>query len=217
MTPSPKCTRCHLLPVNFASDDDVQELRRQRRLCGWNFDDDTFARWRDEMDAKLKGLFWVTIPDGDKSSSRIIRTGHISLDSTTHPPDLELANPDKSTLTISTFFILPEYRSLGVGRAAMDILEQYARQEPYGAPHCSSIAINTLSREYSEDPEKAKEVASMMDQEGRKIEVPEKGRSNEDWYAKRGYVKWKQQPQYSVVMPDGRLYQLIAVYMRKML
>lgn len=184
---------------------DFEELRQQRVLCGWNYAEPVLIQWREMMDVKQKALFWIFSIDGMKT------VGHISLDSTSEVPDLELANPDKSVLTIATFFIKSEWRELGLGRAAMDILEDWATKAPYGSPNCRYIAINTLSKKYIEDD--AAEWRGIWAKLGKS--TPSKGRSVQSWYESRGYVKWKEQPKYLEKTLDGHDIKLIAVYLRK--
>jgi len=160
------------------------------------------------MSKKTKSLFWITIPSTPESKPH--RAGHISLDSVAEPPDLDLANPDKSVLTIATFFIDPSFRSGGLGRTTMELLESYATKEPYGSPHCKIVAVTTLSRRYWEDDE----YRSVWALTGR--ETPVRGSSNEDWYSRMGYVKWKEEPRYKQKPgPNGEEVKLFASFLRK--
>lgn len=211
MTRSTNGNPCTLIPMNLHDPLEFEVLSQQRVICGWNYEPKIIAAWREMMDQGLKSLFWISLPDGT-------RAGHISLDSADrYSPDdtldLELANPDRSVMTITTFFIRHEYRSGGLGRAAMDILEDYATQEPYGSPHCRAITVNTLSRKYYEDD--AEEWRGIWKRlVGRK--APPRGRSNEDWYHRRGYVTWKEIPKYKENRTiDGSEITFLAVFMRK--
>ncbi|EON62034.1 hypothetical protein W97_01253 [Coniosporium apollinis CBS 100218] len=196
-----------LRPMNLYDEAEFEELLKQRVICGWNNQPANIVRWREMMDSKQKSLFWIVLPDTNT------RVGHISLDCATDPPDLELANPDKSVLTISTFFILPEYRSTGLGRLAMDVMEDLATKEPYGSPNCRAIAVHTLDRRYTEgDSEEWRKWAKL-----RQGQLPPKGRSTEDWYARRGYVKWREEPRYPEKTLDGQDILLNAVFLRKRL
>lgn len=196
-------SKCVLEAMNLYDQSQIDELLRQRKICGWADTQDYIVSWRDSMDAKIKSMFWIK-----PASQPDIRVGHVSLDCEAEPPDLELANPhDKSVLTIARFFILEEHRRGGLGRAVMETLESLATKEPYGSPNCHTIAITTLSRRYAED-----------DQERAKYEALEgkppapKGLSNEDWYTRMGYVKWKDLPLYEQKNgPD----KYVAAFMRK--
>lgn len=157
------------------------------------------------MATKTKSFFWIK-----PESQPDLRVGHISLDSEAEPPDLELANPhDKSVLTIARFFVLLEHRGTGIGRAAMEMLESRAQCEPYGSPNCKAVAISTLSRKYWEDDEYRNEFKWLTGSDPRP-----RGTSNEDWYARMGYVKWKEVPTYECLRPDRKL---LAVYMKKII
>jgi GNAT superfamily N-acetyltransferase len=200
-------TKCKLLPINLHDTTQFDELRHQRFLCGWY--QDHVSQWRDEMDAKLKSMFWIHAKKSAEDDYEL--AGHISLDSQASPPDPELANPDRSVMTISTFFVFPKYRSGGVGRAAVETLEGYATQEPYGSPKCKAIALTTVSRRYTEDD--GEEWRGMYKKRG--MEAPIKGRTNEDWYVRQGYVKFKEEPRIRERLLDGTEVILLASFLRK--
>ncbi|ROV96239.1 hypothetical protein VMCG_07721 [Cytospora schulzeri] len=199
---TPAQSKCTLEPMNLHEQAQADELLQQRKLCGWDDTPEFMAKFRDAMDARTKSLFWI------KSTSQPdLRVGHISLDSESHPPNLELANPhDKSVLTIATFFILPEHRGGGLGRAAVENLEKWATTEPYGSRNCKAIALTCISRKYAEDDEMREEYRRMAG-----VEPVPKGASNEGWYSRMGYTKWMEAPLYPG--PDG--YKFLATYLRK--
>lgn len=196
-------SKCILETMNLYDQTQIDELLRQRKICGWADTLDYIISWRDSMNAKMKTMFWIK-----PASQPDLRVGHVSLDCEAEPPDLELANPhDKSILTIARFFILEEHRRGGLGRAVMETLEDLATKEPYGSPNCHTIAITTLSRRYAEnDQERAKYEAI----EG-KPAAP-RGLSNEDWYKRMGYVKWKDEPKYEA---KNGLDKYVAAFMTK--
>lgn len=207
-----KAPTSFLEPINLHNGFEYGELRRQRVLCGWNHDVKTIEKWKKEVDAKTRSLFWITLPatDGQPSPNRV---GHISLNSELEPLELELANPDKSVMEISAFFVLPEYRYGGIGRAAVEMLESYATKEPYGSPNCKAVTVNTISKRYTEnDGEEWRGVYAR-----RGLEAPPKGKSVEDWYASMGYVKWKEEPRYPDHLLDGTEVKIIASFMKKTL
>lgn len=196
-------SKCTLEPIDLHDRAQADELLRQRVLCGWAMTPDCIDAWRDAMDARTKGFFWIKAP-----SRPGLRAGHVSLDSEADPPDPELADPrDGSVLTVARFFVLPEHRGAGLGRGAMETLEAYAREAPYGSPACRAIALDTLSRRYTEDDEHRAQWEWLTG-----LPVRARGTSNEDWYARQGYVKFKEVPKYECIR-EG--HKLIAVYMRK--
>ncbi|KAH8424993.1 uncharacterized protein LDX57_002739 [Aspergillus melleus] len=220
-----------LIPVNLADGKEYTEFQRQRTICGWSFSDETLAFYREKQEQKLKSLFWITIPDPDAPSMVVttsacgttesepteteaystLRAGHISLDAYNDPPhDLDLAAADKSTLAIQNFFLLPEYRKLGLGHAAMDRLESLARTEPYGSPNCQFLALSTLSKRYiyQEGPEWRDLWAKFG------MEVPEF--SAHAWYETRGYELFKEEPRYPITSEDGKIeVKLVLAFLRK--
>jgi GNAT superfamily N-acetyltransferase len=193
--------------MNLHDKGQFEELYRQRVLCSW--DKDCVPAWRDAMDAGFKSLFWIHTNDSTEDSPQI--AGHISLDSSASPPDPQLARSDRTLMTICTFFILPELRSGGLGRAAMELLESYATKEPFGSPKCEAIALTTISRRYTEDD--GDEWRGIYKRRGMKL--PTKGRSLEDWYVRQGYVKFKEEPRYHDRMLDGTELVLLASFLRK--
>ncbi|KAH7120268.1 hypothetical protein B0J13DRAFT_457336 [Dactylonectria estremocensis] len=204
---------CRLEPMDLHDPDEFSELLRQRTLCGWNKDPSKIEQWRDEMANKTKSLFWIvpTHLTGVPPPQRYV--GHIALCSISE--DLELANPDKSVFTFDTLFILPEHRGGGLGRAAIQALEACAREEPYGSPNCKAMTVKTISRKYREDDE-CRDIYMRLNSR-RGMGPPEKGTSQEDWYARMGYVKWKEEPGYWTTLVDGTKILLDEVSMRKRL
>ncbi|KAK1770203.1 hypothetical protein QBC33DRAFT_530407 [Phialemonium atrogriseum] len=202
-------TKCLLVPMDLHNPAEFDEFLRQRISCGWDKEVEIIEGCRKRMDDKTKFLFWIVPAELAESPGTSRFAGHISLQTTAHPPDLELANPDKTVLMISTFFILPEYRRGGLGRAAVQALEERARVEPYGSPACRALALTALSRRYTEDDEWRGFYAE------RGMEAPDKGSSIEDWYTRMGYVKWKEEPRYRDKLQDGTEIVLLASFLRK--
>lgn len=195
----PKCT---LEPMDLLELAQAEELLRQRKICGWSDTPEHIADWQAAIARKAKSLFWIK-----PASQPDLRIGHISLDSEAHPQDLELANPiDKSVLSISGLFVLPEHRGGGIGRAAIEALEKVATVEPYGSRNCKTVALTTLSRRYGEDDEWRAIYEKLVG-----VEAPKRGKANEDWYTRMGYVKWKDEGLWDG--PDG--YKFIGAFLRK--
>ncbi|KAL4804974.1 hypothetical protein BDV18DRAFT_161374 [Aspergillus unguis] len=190
---------CTLVPINLASPTEAEELRQQRLVCGWHKTPDVFASWHDKQVAGLKSFFWITVTKGSES----IRAGHISLDAYADPADSELANSDKTNLTIQTFFILPQHRSGGLGSAAMRMIEALAPKEPFGSPNCEFITLNTMSKKH------------YYDEELGPILRPTMPICNQEWYERQGYVVWKEEPRYEDTLPDGRAFVWTSAFMRK--
>ncbi|KAH7153475.1 hypothetical protein EDB81DRAFT_791468 [Dactylonectria macrodidyma] len=206
---------CTLKPINLHNLDEFSELLRQRTICGWNKEPSKIEQWRDEMDNKTKSLFWVVPTQLAEAPSPHRYVGHIALCSTVHPENLELANPDKSVFTFDTLFILKEHRGGGFGRAAIQALEACAKEEPYGSPNCKAMTVKTISRKYREDDECREIYMRLASRRG--MGPPERGTSQEDWYARMGYVKWKEEPGYWTTLVDGSKILLDEVSMRKRL
>ena len=209
--PAPRAAKCILTPINLHNEGEFDLLHKHRIICAWDLEPEVLRNWRDRMDAKTRAMFWITPPALESASGLARFVGHIGIESSVEPEDLELANPDKSVMTLSTFFIMPEHRGGGLGRAAVELAETYARIEPYGRRDCQAVTIHTISRRYVE--EDGDEWRGMYARRG--LEAPPKGKGTEDWYARMGYVKWKEAPKYHDVLKDGTEIMLIAVFMRK--
>ncbi|KAJ0418225.1 hypothetical protein BJY00DRAFT_288134 [Aspergillus carlsbadensis] len=214
---------CTLVPINLDDPSEYEELRQQRLVCGWNNTPEALALWHEKQRAGLKAFFWITTTKAAPSSETEsksesgsespepsplrIRAGHISLDAYTEPPDCNVANTSKTRLTIRTFFILPEHRSSGLGRASMTQIESLAGHEPYGSPHCEFTTLDCLSKEHYYDPVLGPEVRKVMPI------------CNQEWYERMGYVVWKVEPRYedTVVLEGGEVREIVykAAFMRK--
>jgi len=200
-----------LQPINLYNQGEFDELLRQRVLCGWHDNAEAIEAWRVAVDQKTKSLFWI-IPSPSPSPTVESRyAGHIALMSEASPPDEDQARPDKTVMMLSNLFVLKEYRRGGIARAAVEIIEKYARIEPYGSPNCKVITVNTISRRYTEDD--GEEWRGSYARRG--MEPPPKGSALEDWYARMGYVKWKEAPTYEDTFLDGTPLMLVAAYLRK--
>ena len=93
----------------------------------------------------------------------------------------------------------------------MDLVEVLATQEPYGSPHCHTLALTTVNKKHIEID--APEWRGVWKRAG--LDVPPF--SNEIWYEKLGYVYWKEETRYNAVALDGSPLYLIASFMRKRL
>ncbi|KFY18307.1 hypothetical protein V491_04798 [Pseudogymnoascus sp. VKM F-3775] len=200
---------CRLEPVNLHDTDQFAELQKQRVICGWSFEEKTLETWRDKQQVGVKSLFWITIPDSSTKDNHRIRAGHISLNTYCDPPELDLARADKSVLTISSFFLLPEYRAYGLGKRVMALVEEIAVIEPYGSPRCRFITLTALSNRHLYDD--GPECRGVWE----KLGIPPPSFSIKEWYEKLGYVSWKEEPLYDEIGLDGQVVWLWEAFMRK--
>ena len=227
--------RCVLKPMNLHNQEEFDELVKQRVMCGWNFDTKSIEEWRQAIDDNLKAMFWIfaaptsakgsvteegadpepakSTPEDPQLDSQLVRVGHISLLKHLDPPEPDLVAPDKSSIMLSTFFILPQHRRGGVGRAAVQAVEAMARVPPHGWPGCRAMTLTTLSRRYAEDD--GEEWRGSYARWGR--EPPERGQSVEDWYRRMGYVPFKEEGRYKSKLPDGTTFLSMATFLRKAL
>jgi ribosomal protein S18 acetylase RimI-like enzyme len=193
-------TEVHLEVIDLHKQQEVDTLIVQRKICGWNFSQEIIAKWGDSVDKKLKTMFWIVLHDKDAT-----KAGHISLASKAEPHDPDLAKEDRSVMTISNFFILPQHRSGGIGRKVMDLMEDMATKEPYGSPKCKAIALDTISYKYYDHTHTYWHYLK---------EYLEVQPSNQLWYERRGYVEFKVIPRYPNQI-DGVDIMLDAAFLRK--
>lgn len=189
----PKCT---LEPANLREQAQVDELLRQRKICGWKTRPSDMASWKERAEAHTTTLFWIK-----PTAQPDLRVGHISIDK---------VSGDPSTIKISDLFVLPEHRGGGIARAAFQAVEGMATVEPYGSEECKTLLIDTLSRKYSYDEEMRREYTQLTG-----VEPNPKGATNEEWYGRMGYVTYKEEPAYPERegRPNGKL--LLASFMKK--
>lgn len=200
---------CILKPVNLHDCNELELLRAQRKECGWDYETARLDTWRSAADAGTKCLFWITMPSST-TDQPFVTAGHISLDSISscETYGLELARPDKSLLNVSTFFVSSEHRAKGIGREAVAQVERLATSEPYGSPSCTAITIMSLSCKYVEDGSWRSCYVRWTGEEPL---------SYERWYAKLGYVKWKEEACTKGTGKDGEDFVLVEAFMRKRL
>lgn len=214
--------------IDFHSEAESDILLHQRELCGWN--QDKIPTWRGMQDEGEKRMFWITLPPStpeivalapsratrliQRDGSDLVPVGHVSLDridDRTDLNDLSLANPDGSVLTIATLFVIPDLSGLGLANFAMSTLEEWAGVPPYGFPNCTGVTIHTLAGKYVDV--EGPDCRGMWARCG--LPAPEKGRSNESWYARRGYVKYKEEPRITMATLDGVKVYWDCAFMRK--
>lgn len=184
-----------LTPMNLDSPMEVQDLLHQRRICGWSYQQSDIDHWRSLTIVGTKMLYWIVLPTRSN-----VRAGHISLASESTPANPKLARLDRSLLTISTFFVLPEYRTLGLGGRAISRLEDEARAEG-----CEALVIDTMRKE--------------EDTEAWRASFTEKGldpiKSVQTFYEKRGYVKFWEEARYGDSIPEMGWLNIKAAFLRK--
>lgn len=198
-------SQCGLELINLHEENQFNELHRQRVICGWDSDPNILLRWKDRQASKR--LFWIMYSDVDSQHS--IHTGHISLDASSKLLEPEVLKDGEIELSINSFFILPDYRHLGLGKRAVYLVEQAALTEPYGDPRCRFITLTALSKKYIYD--KAPEWRGVWE----KLGMPIPSFSIEEWYENQGYVSWKVEPLYEESTVDGQVIKLWEAFMKK--
>jgi len=204
-----------LEPINLHDEIQFASLQHQRLLCGWSHSTSILEAWRAAIDARTQAMFWVVPPSTSHLPAHLRYAGHVGMLRKTFPNENGIDNPlpELEVMNIGNLFILPEHRGGGLARKAVRAIEDMAKVEPYGWPGCKAMTLDTLAKRYVEDDELRGMAASAHVRFG--AVLPEKGRSNEDWYARMGYVKWKEVPLYPAVDDDGGEFMFLASFMWK--
>ncbi|OJD33314.1 acyl-n-acyltransferase [Diplodia corticola] len=130
--------------------------------------------------------------------------GHISLDQgNSDAADLNLDLPDSGVYWIKNFYISNVLQSGGVGRAAMDMIEAMAVEEPLCA---KTLALDTV---HVDDQVLN---AGFFTAQG----LPQRKMSNHEWYRRRGYREIKVvQNFYREPDAEGNIWDIKTVFMRR--
>ncbi|KAJ5575304.1 hypothetical protein N7450_009203 [Penicillium hetheringtonii] len=204
----PASIECNLEPINLNEKTQFNELQRQRKICGWQYDTQTLQSWKENENPKR--LFWITFVDSSNqvsSESTSIRAGHISLDPSSGYLEPCRLRENEVDLSLNTFFILPEYRALRLGKCAVRLLEEFAVTEEYGDLRCRYLTLSALSKRYIYD-ENWKGMWA-------RIGMPEPSFSIQEWYERLGFVTWKEVPLYEEITLDGETIVLWEALMSK--
>lgn len=191
-----------LQPVDLESSAEVDELLHQRRICGWKYLMSDIEIWREKVNKGRKSLFWIVVP-----SSNNIRAGHISLDSEANPPHELIARHDRTLMTITMFFVMPEFRSKGVGGQAMNLIEDMAKHPPHGSERCEAVVVDTMRKADEDGPH-----VQIYREQG--LEPPVSG---QPYYEKRGYVVFHEEKRYAGSVPAVPSLDVTAAFMKKQL
>ncbi|KAJ5097645.1 hypothetical protein N7456_008366 [Penicillium angulare] len=137
------------------------------------------------------------------SHKTFIPIGHISLDSANpEAKDVELDIPGVDSFWIKTFYVTQSLQSQGVGRAAMDEVEDMAVTEPLNA---KTLLLDTVQKD-----DQLREEFAIVSYGG----IPKV--ANEVWYARRGYRLIKTvQNYYNIIDKNGKYWDTKTVFMRK--
>ncbi|KAJ5731431.1 uncharacterized protein N7483_005939 [Penicillium malachiteum] len=129
--------------------------------------------------------------------------GHISLDSENpDAKDVELDIPSSGAFWIKTFYVTQCLQSQGIGRAAMDQVEEMAIREPLNA---KTLLLDTVEK----DDQMREDFAIIS--YGAIPKVP-----NEVWYGQRGYRLIKTVLNfYNIKDKNDKIWDTKTVFMRK--
>ncbi|GJN92242.1 hypothetical protein Rhopal_005272-T1 [Rhodotorula paludigena] len=210
--------------VRFRPDEaiDVEELRRQRVLCGWGEEKVEF--WRDQVRRGVKNLYWVfpsaaneplpwfgfepcnfdTARSGPPPPDLSFQPlGHVSLDWEDSDNDESLCDREAGKVTLATFFLLLSQQGKGYGSTVMKEMEEMAKRDL----SATSITLNTVDGEFAVQP-------WWWERQG--VPYSPTRRVNEKWYERLGYVAYKRGiPRYPGKTVSGEDILLEAVFMEK--
>ncbi|KAJ5591841.1 uncharacterized protein N7459_002210 [Penicillium hispanicum] len=139
----------------------------------------------------------------EPTQKSFIPVGHISLDNGN--PDaakIDLGLPTEGVFWIKTFYVSQSIQGQGIGRAAMDEVEDMATREPINA---KILMLDTVQK----DDQRRNEHAKANHGGAPKV-------TNEEWYSRRGYRLIKTvQNYYPVADEDSEARGTRAVFMRR--
>ncbi|CAG8939415.1 unnamed protein product [Penicillium salamii] len=201
-----------LIPWDAESQAHRDWLVRQRVECGWH-KEQVETKWKDQQLKGQKCIFWIEkLEDTASTLNAVPRqptnesffpVGHISLDS--YNPAIEKLNldiPSEGVFWIKTFFVSHKIQGQGIGRAAMDLVEDMAVREPLLA---KTLMLDTVQKDDQMREDFA--IATFGS-------VPKS--SNQDWYDRRGYRLIETiQNFYGVADSTGKVWDTKTVFMRK--
>ncbi|KAJ5634979.1 uncharacterized protein N7484_008292 [Penicillium longicatenatum] len=204
-------------------------LYKQRVECNWDYEK-VEKEWREEQIKGTKCMYWIVrcsddsdikpvskeneevlydTADSVNGRSRVASReafapiGHISLDSKNKDADrVGLDIPLEGVFWIKSFFILQTIQGQGIGRAAMDAVENMATREPLCA---QTLMLDTVTSKHQQREDFAISTYGAVP----KI-------TNQDWYGRRGYMPIKIVPNYYDVWDaNGDRWDIEIVFMRK--
>ncbi|KAL3424901.1 hypothetical protein PVAG01_04182 [Phlyctema vagabunda] len=221
-----------LIPWDPESQSHIDRLFQQRIACGWHEDKISEWREKQRQGKKTLQWIILSPDDpasaqkqaqhvsaypleaGELTDTAVslggkprpplgtsfLPVGHISLDP--DPTDRGLEVVEEGTYLISTFYISRALQGSGLGRAAMDIVEKMAVDEPLCA---KVLTLDTVANDYPKREERLK----ALGRPGAKL-------SNADWYARRGYTIYDyKDDHYWDTDPTGKRWGARAVFMKK--
>ena len=200
-----------LEPTNLHDKTQFDELLRQRIICGWANTPEILETWREEIDKGILSFFWI-VPSSLSSLSTTDRfAGHISMTARTD-------DHGNAVQHILSLFVVPERRSGGLARAAVQTLEGWAKVKPYGRPDCRAMTLNCIHHRYIDDDSSEEWRPFAIKVYGKLgVPMPDKGTSVQGWYERLGFVKQSQGPMYPTgeYRDDGTEILFIECNMRK--
>jgi len=200
---------------------EVDELKRQRVLCGWGLQN--VETWRDQVRRGVKNLYWIFPTDRASWTTPAVEPinhtaepgppppdpsfqpiGHVSVDWEDYDPnEATLCDRANGVCTLASFFILVSQQGKGLGSLVMKEMEAMAVVDL----DAKAITLNTVDGEFASQP-------WWWEQQG--LPYSSKTRNNEDWYKRLGYTPYKRAvPRYPCKTVDGRDILLESVFMRK--
>ncbi|TVY13205.1 hypothetical protein LARI1_G009346, partial [Lachnellula arida] len=214
----------HLIPWDPDSSSHIALMTAQRVACGWK--SEKVESWREPQRTGEMNLQWI-VPTNPTTTANLppsastpikdtartfgakprtpttapfIPAGHISLNTTYETPGH--IEPIPHLYFISNFYITTSLQSHGLGRAAMDLIEQLAVSEPLNA---ETLALSTAA---DDGAGRAEKFAAF----GRTLPTV----STQGWYERRGYVVFRRVAEmWWEVDGVGRRWPTEAVFMRK--
>ncbi|KAK4704550.1 hypothetical protein P7C70_g1656, partial [Phenoliferia sp. Uapishka_3] len=206
MMAAPSGSLVYLSPFNPSNPTHINELSRQRILCGWGLS--SIPSWCEQTRLGLKAIFWIlphtpTLFDlpAEEISSRLIDgaapppeqdpefrpLGHIALDWVSEDRDEEVAfkkGGGGGNVCLATFYVLKSAQGRGIGGEAISHLSQIAASPPYSADY---LTLETWTSFNTQNPLWWASI-------GREIDPGYLDK--EEWYGRKGFEVFKVEKRY---------------------
>ncbi|GAA5844728.1 hypothetical protein JCM11251_007360 [Rhodosporidiobolus azoricus] len=225
-TPSPSPSPVKFVRFNPESKLEVDELTRQRIICGWGAD--KIDLWLDLIARDVRNLYWIfplrpeeyPLPDLESINPQVVvegaetmgpspvdegfrPLGHVAIDWEDYYGDTSLADKEAKVVTLATFFIMPSQQGKKLGSVVMQEMEALAVKDLDAV----AITLSTIDGECASQP-------AWWEKQG--VKWSPSLRINEHWYDRIGYKAYKRGiPRYPYKDVDGSDGLLECVMMRK--
>ncbi|KAH8923484.1 hypothetical protein BT69DRAFT_1350154 [Atractiella rhizophila] len=210
--------RLILVPIEFGTQAHIEELQRQRRICGWG--DEDIPLWKAAVEQGHRVMFWIATSEPveraelsetvttlrDTQSREIFPIGHIAVERKRMEDPGHFASKEfvPSSARLESLFVLPSFQRIGAASFAILEMERIAIEEPINVEWMTIVGMS--AEQFNDD--------NFWKRNGK-----ERPRfSMEDYYRRRGYVTYETGPAWqNWDIKEEKLFWVNAAFMKKKL